>query len=334
MPPFDKMASAAGEHPIAISGALIVAVLALLLVGLLLAPTTRQQLRKLGYLTLNAFVVDLGWRDALYWGILTALFAVIVALPQLLGKQGEPLHWRTFVFIIVGAVAARLLAAIFEVLAKGGWVLRPLHGAVWREERKSATAAIISKITAMLVSGEDIEKARAILTDLLRVIVIHVRDHRGDHTKGRVFANLLLPDGEDLVVVARDPTLQGDRFRRDVPKRYKKVLLAAGRALESGSPVSVGDVAQQYPEGPQNKPYASILALPVFGSVGEQPIGVVCIDSSRPYFFESFVPGATENTLENSLAPYLETLVLVLEVLISEDPAAMLRKLIDVPAGA
>src|SRR5438477_5561365 len=33
----------------------------------------------------------------------------------------------------------------------------------------------------------------------------------------------------------------------------------------------------------------------------------ISLDSSRPYFFESFTPGVIENDLENSLAPYGDT---------------------------
>ena len=54
---------------------------------------------------------------------------------------------------------------------------------------------------------------------------------------------------------------------------------------------------------------------------------MLSIDSSRPYFFQSFRRGAVENELENGLQPYLQTLLLALESLVSRDRQAVLHAL-------
>jgi hypothetical protein len=326
-----KLSEGLSAHPLLVIVLAMVAAAIVFTGLLLLTPASLQPIRKLAYLTANAFVVDVGWRDLAYWAIVGGVVAVPTAVLKGWGKEGEGFHWGTFWFVALILAGAQAAGAIFHLLTKGGRLLRPVHGAVWRQERKSATAAIIERINEQLGADTvDVEKVRATITDVLRVIAIHVRDHRGDHRRLRVFANLLLPDGDDLVVVARDPTLHTEHYHRDIPKRYKKALLAAGRAFDGKAAVSVGELTVQYPEGPKNKPYASILALPLFGSsTGNTPIGVVSIDCSRPYFFETFAPGAIENELENNLAPYLRTLVLVLESLLSRDPRVMLSKLTE-----
>lgn len=334
-----KLSDAVAAHPYLSMLAVLSLALVALVAVFVLAPAPNQALRKLAYLSWNALAVDIGWREFAYWTIVGALVAVPGGLLKGWGKDGEAFHWDTFWFIVLVIAGSQAAGALFHLLTKGGRMLRPVHGSVWRQERKSGTAAIIERINQNLrgVSPDvPIEEVRAVLTDLLRVIVLHVRDHRGDHSRVRVFANLLLVDGEELVVVARDPILQTENYRREIPKRHRKALLAAGRAVESGNVVSVGDVKIQYPEGPQNKPYVSILALPLFGRSGAHPIGALSVDSTRPYFFESFVPGSLENELENSIAPYARTLVLVLETLLSPDPSFMIRKLAgeSPPGGA
>lgn len=324
-----KLREAAAVHPhlwLALLGLALIAILAVFLIS----PAPYQAIRKLAYLSLNALAVDVGWRELVYWTIVGALVAVPGGLAKGWAKEGEAFHWDTFWFAVLVIAGSQAAGACFHLLTKGGRMLRPVHGAVWRQERKSGTAAIIERINRNLgtvAPNVSTEEIKSILTDLLKVIVLHVRDHRGDHTRVRVFANLLLVDREEMVVVARDPILQTENYRRDTPKRHRKALLAAGRAVESGNVVSVGDLRLQYPEGPQDKPYVSILALPLFGRSSPQPIGALSIDSTRPYFFETFVPGWLENELENSLAPYARTLVLVLETLLSPELPVMIRRL-------
>ena len=118
-----------------------------------------------------------------------------------------------------------------------------------------------------------VDDTKAILRDLLDVIVLHVRDHRGNFRDDRieVFANLLLVDGQDLVVVARDKGSHSVRYHRPVPARHARSAMLCGRAIESKKVLTVGLLTQAYPEGPVNKPYKSILALPLFSADGDTP---------------------------------------------------------------
>lgn len=68
------------------------------------------------------------------------------------------------------------------------------------------------------------------------------------------------------------------------------------------------------------------MAIPLFGT-DDNPYGVLSIDSSRPYFFESFITDQVENDLENSLQPYLQLITMILECLVSHDKSVVLQKL-------
>ncbi len=57
---------------------------------------------------------------------------------------------------------------------------------------------------------------------------------------------------------------------------------------------------EEYPEI-RDKPYRSVLAIPLIASDGKTVFGALSIDSPKPYSFQSFEPMATENRLENGL---------------------------------
>lgn len=301
-------------------------------------PVMRNAFRKFAYLTRNAFSKDLGARDLFYWLFLGCCVAFPVALVRGYGKAGDrTFHWEEFVFVLIIVAVSNGARAVFIGLTAGGKILRPIHGRVWLIDRKIKTAAILQRVNTLLEDGDPpVQRVRELISDILDVIVSHVRDHRGNHEHVEVFANLLLIDGDDLVVVARDPNLTTSKdLKRTTPARYPRAVLAAGRAIEGRTVVSVGDYHLEYRELPKNKPYRSVLAIPLLkgsletGPDGEtQIVGALCIDSSRPYFFEAFKPGILENELENSLAPYTHLLILVLESLLSRDAGEMLSRLL------
>ena len=104
------------------------------------------------------------------------------------------------------------------------------------------------------------------------MIAHYVRDHRADWMGRRIFANLLVRDDDDVVVLARNETGRANMVR------YPKAQMAATTVLERGVHVCVGDVAAQYPGHPA-KPYSSFLILPIYldGAI----VGAVSIDSSE-----------------------------------------------------
>jgi hypothetical protein len=319
------------QHPRVVLGVVAGVVLLAAVIGIARMPVFYRATRQFWYQFRNAFTADAGMRDILYWVFAGGVVAFPLALLRGYGKPGDPrFHWGEFWFVLGIFMVSNLVRVLFQSLTEGNRLLRPVHGGRWRMDRKIQTAAILKKINLASAGRADplaAKELRELLSDILDVIGLHVRDHRGNHSKNvQVFATLLLVDGDELVVVARDRNLAHKDRKRPVPVRYPKALLAAGRAVESRSAVSVGDYHIEYPEFPKDKPYRSILVIPLTSSKDDNVIfGVVSIDSSRPYFFQSFTPGAAENELENTLAPYLHTLVLVLETLAGRQPAEMLR---------
>lgn len=309
---------------------------ALAVLALLLAfQDGRRTVVKLFYLARNLIGVDVGLRGVVQLGLYSALPAIGVAFTKGYGdRKQKGFQWHSFwvVFLVISAVG--IVVNVFNRSMNMRRVLSPGAGGVWRAERKSATAAIIQRINCLITRGPaSLDDVKAILRDLLDVVVLHVRDHRGSFRDERseVFANLLLVDGDELVVVARDKVSHSTQYQRPVPARYPKATMLCGRAIESKKVLSVGLLAQAYPEGPTNKPYKSILAMPLFSARDDVPYGALSIDCSRPYFFESFIPGQAENDLENSLQPYIHLITLVLEALVSTEWRRVVRALAASP---
>lgn len=131
--------------------------------------------------------------------------------------------------------------------------------------------------------------------DCLALIAGYVRDHRADLSAKEIYANLLIEDGETLVVVSRD------REHRGGSVRSPKEGMLAWEAIRTHEPQVTGDVYSDYPETQPGKPYSSILCVPVL--CGKDVVGVVSIDSSRRYHFDTIF-----NDLVTSLMPYVALL--------------------------
>ena len=128
--------------------------------------------------------------------------------------------------------------------------------------------------------------------EALQLIASYVRGHRADAAGSEIFVNLLVEDGEDLMVVARN------QDHRNPGARYPKARMLAWGAINSGQVVCIGDLAKCDPDQASTKPYRSILALPVHGE--NRVLGAVSIDSTRRHHFD-----AECVTLERYLAPYV-----------------------------
>ena len=303
-----------------------------MLIGLFTLATTdgRRRVIRAFFLFISLVSVEVGiggFFRLVVSGLLVAL-GVAIAKGYHSGQQG--FDWTTFWVLLASLTALFVIQNILQSSMTLKRVLSPGAGNVWRNRRKTATAAILKRINRSLLRAPlEIEETKKLLTDLLDVIVLHVRDHRGSFNEEHhdVFANILLDGGEKLVVIARDSSSQSPRYNRQIPKEYGKGGLLCARAIEAKKPLSVGVVAFAYPEGPQNKPYKSILAIPLFSSDDKHVYGALSLDSSRPYFFESFLAGQAENQLENNLQPYLQLVTLVLESLVNRDLQKVLEKL-------
>lgn len=135
--------------------------------------------------------------------------------------------------------------------------------------------------------------------EALCLIAAYVRDHRRDVSAKVIFANLLVGDGDEMVVIARD------RTHRIGGARYPKAQMIAARAFDTGRPQIVGELYAEWPETVGEKPYRSILAIPVF--LGDHAVGVVSIDSSIPWHFHA------DPNLVDYLTPYVGLLAWTLD---------------------
>ena len=145
----------------------------------------------------------------------------------------------------------------------------------------------------------------------LRLIASYVRDYRADINGTQIFANLLVSQGDSLVVIARDQPHPG----RSTPAASPKAHMLASRALETGQYQVTGDVYADFSQTPPGKPYSSILAIPVQHE--RACLGVVCIDSSRRYHFD-----LQAETLVKYIYPYVGMLAWTLKAdrLLEERP--------------
>jgi hypothetical protein len=137
--------------------------------------------------------------------------------------------------------------------------------------------------------------------DALGLIASFVRDHRADKAGTTIFANLLVEDGDDLVVVARD------RPHRQPQCRHPKVGMLAWRCISSGQDQVSGDIYRDFPDTPPGKKYLSVLVTPIKASDG-RVLGAVSVDSSKAYHFDTEF-----NDLVVFLSPYVALLTWTLD---------------------
>lgn len=171
-------------------------------------------------------------------------------------------------------------------------------------ERKAHMAAAIMLLDTRLKEGRPLTVADKdqIRGYALDAIVSFVRSHRSDIDQVKIFANLLVEDGENLVILRRD-----SNCKRALVS-YPKDSLLAGRAIELGTIVGSGSIRHEYPATPGNKPYQSVLIIPILPlGRSKSPLGAVSIDSSEPFHFNTH-----ENNLETALMPYTRLLAATL----------------------
>ncbi len=270
-----------------------------------------------------------GWK-ALLGG---AIYLFILALGASFAKSikiKEDGHfefdWHFFWIILGGFVAIGIAQRLFERVVRGTKFFGPHRGHAYRIERKRQTSGILMRLTNEIKNipiSRDV--AIHIITDLLDLMVLHIRDARGSHNRNQVdvFASLILPAETRLVVVARDSNSNGPSYLRETPRYYDRASMLAGRAISARRALSTGDLRKDYPEAPRNKPYRSILCVPILAKDAETVIGVISFDSNRPYLFTGFWTGSVEDELEDSLQPYLTTMTMILEGFIKSDNGAL-----------
>lgn len=166
-----------------------------------------------------------------------------------------------------------------------------------RVERQFLHYRVVEKMQLLLLSRDTVgqERLYEFREEVLQLIVSYVRSHRSDESGTMIFANLLAEQDGAWAVLARDR-----RHRLNAPRVPKEHSLA-WQAYTSGEDKVTGDVYLEYPESPPGRSYRSILAIPVF--MGKKVVGVVTIDSSRKYHFDS-----DRRNLVHDLNPFVSLL--------------------------
>jgi hypothetical protein len=221
-----------------------------------------------------------GW----WWRLLAALVALIAGVPQIVRLFG-PIAGAVvgIAWVTVGAIR------MWNEFDPGHIQLVQGHYLA----RKLGFFPLISKAQNWQ-SHSAAREVTAFQESALQLIAMYTRDHRTDLKGTQIFANLMVPHGNDLVVVARDLTT------RPVPQRYGMGdNLLCWAAFRDNETKYTGDVYRDFPKTPPGKPYRSILAVPV-RDAGGNAMGVVSIDSSRRYHFDLAV-----EELKFYLLPYI-----------------------------
>lgn len=138
------------------------------------------------------------------------------------------------------------------------------------------------------------EKLKEIRQKLLRCIVDTIRAYRNDLQGSKIFSNLLVPNGNDLVVTIRNAPdrADGTRYRRD--------SLKCSEVLETKKPMFCGDV-QQFNN--RTMPYKSFMAIPVLNYTKEKCLAIVTIDSTELHHFDEIY-----ETFDTLVSPYITTI--------------------------
>lgn len=171
------------------------------------------------------------------------------------------------------------------------------EGYAQRKAHLSAAIMLLDKKARMNAVLTDDEK-RDVRRHALDAIVSYVRAYLSDVNETKIFANLLRENGDEIVIVQRDSACK----RKDADGHYPKHKMLAWQAMESGTTVGFGEIRYAYPSTPSDKPYHSVLVIPLI-DVNNRVVGAVSIDSSEKFHFNTY-----ENDLETSLLPYTQLL--------------------------
>lgn len=93
------------------------------------------------YKVRNFFAVESGgWRAIVGAVLRYTIAAAVAAFAKSLGHAGSEFSfdWSLFWLLVVGIVAGNVLSNIFDVYLKGGQLLRPVNGRMFRSDRRSS----------------------------------------------------------------------------------------------------------------------------------------------------------------------------------------------------
>lgn len=166
------------------------------------------------------------------------------------------------------------------------------------KKRRIESNTCLMEINSCLVDKQHVtpEKIKEIRQRLLRCIVDTVRAYRNDLQGSKIFSNLLVPDGNDLVVAIRNAPDRTDGTR------YSKNSLKCSAVLTTKKPLFCGDV-EHLEENKRDVRYKSFMAIPVLNYTNNECIAIVTIDSTEFHHFDEIY-----ETFDTLLSPYITTI--------------------------
>lgn len=181
----------------------------------------------------------------------------------------------------------------------------PVFKAFWKgdkdklnflKKRRIESNTCLREINNCLINTEYAtpEKIKEIRQKLLICIVDSVRAYRNDLPGSKIFSNLLVPNGDDLIVSIRNAPNRTDGTK------YKKSDLFCSKVLTSKKPLSCGDV-QQITD--RELSYKSFMAIPVLSYDNCECLAIVTIDSTEIHHFDEIY-----ESFDTLLSPYITTI--------------------------
>ncbi len=201
----------------------------------------------------------------------------------------------------VGAVFAYIIYGILKNYPYARNFQRP-YFTKHKIKRKYMTSDILDKMIEHSLKGKPRtpEEGIPLLEEILKVITDHIRTFRYDREEDKIFCSLLLEyDADQLKVIARN-----ESGARGYPT-YKKTDMQAWTTMTHKKVIGSGDIFIDFPSTPANKPYKSVLTIPIF--YDNDCIAVLSIDSSEPYHFTG-----VEETINTRVLSYTVLLKKVL----------------------
>ena len=257
----------------------------------------RYDLRRLYYTTIHRFAKQpFTWSETLAHVLIVLLWISPILLNQYITWQ----HKRQFG---VGFVAMYLFLNFLR-----SW--RDFRPMIWLKARDDHAERNIgfARLLRLLATGSAYDaKRHDFQTECLYLIANYVRSWRRDIGAKKIFANLLVIDHDrpDVIeVVARDREGVFDARPMNTPRQI--TALRIGECVATGRRCVVGDLTLESPGS--DEPYRSILGIPLKRWSDGTVIGVLSIDSSEPFHFDT-----DAQTLETNLQPYIVALEATLE---------------------
>lgn len=163
------------------------------------------------------------------------------------------------------------------------------------KKRRIESNTCLREINTCLVENETItrEKIKDIQKKLLNCIVDTVRAYRNDLSGSKIYSNLLIPDGDNLIVTIRNAP------DRSNGTKHKKSKLFCSKVLDTKKPTFCGN-ANQITD--RELSYKSFMAIPVLDYTKTKCIAIVTIDSTEIHHFDEIY-----ESFDTLLSPYITT---------------------------